>query len=62
MKSEFKTGRPGTALIGTLLILLSFYLGSIRLSVWSNIALFFGCFLFGAVFNSIRQENKQNKQ
>ena len=62
MKSEIKTGRPFWAFIGTIVLLLSSYLDSNHLNGWSNITLFIGCFIFGAVFQSIRQQRKQIKE
>ena len=62
MKSELKTGRPFWAFIGTIVLLLSSYLGSHYMNGWSNITLFIGCFIFGAVFQSIRQQKREIKQ
>ena len=60
MKSELKTGRPFWAFIGTLVLLLSFYFDCKGAAGTSNVLLFLGCFVFGAVFQSIRQERKDN--
>ena len=58
MNNELKSGRPLWALIGTCVLLLSFYFDSVGASGTSNVMLFTGCFIFGAVFQSIRQRNK----
>ena len=58
MNNELKSGRPFWALIGTSVLLLSFYFDSVGASGTSNVMLFTGCFIFGAVFQSIRQRNK----
>ena len=60
MKSELKSGRPFWAFIGTLVLLLSFYFDSVGASGTSNVLLFTGCFIFGAVFQSVRQEKKNS--
>jgi hypothetical protein len=61
MKSELNTGRPFWAFIGTAVLLLSSYLDSNHLNGWSITALFIGCFIFGAIFQSIKQERKENQ-
>ena len=58
MNNELESGRPFWALIGTFVLLLSFYFDSVGASGTSNVMLFTGCFIFGAVFQSIRQRNK----
>ena len=60
MKSELKTGRPFWAFIGTLVLLTSYYFDCEGAVGTSNVLLFLGCFVFGAVFQSIRQERKDN--
>jgi ABC-type Fe3+-siderophore transport system permease subunit len=62
MKSELKTGRPFWAFIGTIVLLLSSYLDATHRNGWSNITLFIGCFIFGAVFQSIRQQKRQAEE
>ena len=59
MNNELKSGRPLWALIGTSVLLLSFYFDSIGASGTSNVMLFTGCFIFGAVFQSISRRNKE---
>ena len=59
MKSELNSGRPLWAFIGTSVLLLSFYFDSKGAAGTSNVLLFTGCFIFGAVFQSIRQRNKK---
>jgi hypothetical protein len=60
MKSELKSGRPFWAFIGTLVLITSYYFDATGWTVTSNVLLFTGCFIFGAVFQSIRQEKKNN--
>ena len=60
MKSELKTGRPFWALLGTLVLLTSYYFDCEGAVGTSNILLFTGCFVFGAVFQSIRYERRNN--
>jgi hypothetical protein len=60
MKSELKSGRPFWAFIGTLVLVTSYYFDTNGWTGTSNVLLFTGCFIFGAVFQSIRQEKKNN--
>jgi hypothetical protein len=60
MKSELQTGRPFWAFIGTLVLITSYYFDATGSPGTSNVLLFTGCFIFGAVFQSIRQEKKNN--
>lgn len=60
MKKELQTGRPLWAFIGTIVLLISLYFDYEGAVGTSNILLFIGCFIFGAVFQSIRQERKNN--
>ena len=62
MKSELKTGRPFWSFIGTLVLLTSHYFDCEGAVGTSNILLFVGCFIFGAVFQSIRQERRESLQ
>lgn len=59
MQKELHSGRPLWALIGTSVLLLSFYFDSVGASGTSNVMLFTGCFIFGAVFQSISRRNKE---
>jgi hypothetical protein len=60
MKSELKSGRPFWAFIGTLVLIMSYYFDATGWTGISNVLLFTGCFIFGAVFQSVRQEKKDS--
>jgi hypothetical protein len=59
MKSELQTGRPFWAFIGTLVLITSYYFDVTGSPGTSNVLLFTGCFIFGAVFQSVRQEKNK---
>ena len=59
MKNELKSDRPFWAFIGTCVLLTSYYFDVVGAVGTSNALLFTGCFIFGAVFQSIRQERKE---
>ena len=59
MKNELKSDRPFWAFTGTCVLLTSYYFDVVGAVGTSNALLFTGCFIFGAVFQSIRQRDKE---